>query len=136
MRVVWRLSRLQRVGWRVRWKLSVLPLLSPATGASTGPGRGRLSFGLACNPTARNQVNRKASEPVAAFVVFAGDGCQTGVAVSVGDGLDRRQSRVGLRESSRNSFQHPGTTEIESIQVSEFRITRVRRDYGLQPWLA
>jgi len=71
------------------------------------------------------QVHGERAEPVAAFVVFACNGGQRGVTMALGRGQERSNPRVIRAEPVRDAFEHPGSAEIEAIQVRQLRVGTV-----------
>ena len=71
--------------------------------------RGRSFF---LDPALRCEVNRKTAEPMSAFVMRAGDRCETRAPMRVRRSLQRRSPRIIVWQRRQNSFQHPGAAQV------------------------
>ena len=85
------------------------------------------------DPALRRQVNREAPEPMSAFIMFTGNGGETGASVRIGGRLQRSSPRIVGWQRRENSFQHPRATQIQSIEMRQLRIARIGRDRDRQP---
>ena len=84
-------------------------------------------------PALRRQIHRETPKPVPTFVVLSRDSGKPGVAMFRRSGAKDLHAPIARRQSRRDAFEHPGPTEIESVQVRQFRIARIGHDSGLQP---
>ncbi len=70
---------------------------------------------------------------MAALVVFARNGRESGVPMPCGDGAKYRDAPIPVRQSMRNSFEHPGAAQVQPVNMSELRVGTVGDHARLQP---
>src|SRR5581483_10472972 len=95
---------------------------------------GQLRF-IASSPDSspRREVDGEGAEPVAAFVMLAGHCCETCFAVRSGGGAQCLDARVAVHQAGGDALQHPGTAEVESVEMGQLRIAAIGHDRGVQP---
>ena len=84
-------------------------------------------------PSAGDQVDREAAEPVTALVVLAGDRAQARGAVGGSGRAQRGDPGVGVRQPGGDPLEHPGAREVEAVEVGELAVGGIGHDRRLQP---
>src|SRR5579862_9192021 len=84
-------------------------------------------------PCLRREIHRKGPEPVAAFVMLSGNKGQRCVRMLSGGGEQRRDACIPGRQSVRDTLEHPGTAEVEPVDMGELGIGPVSDHTGRQP---
>src|SRR5207245_2433607 len=78
------------------------------------------------SPT-RYEINRKAAQPVSAFVVFAGHSSEPSAAVVSEGFFEGWDTYVGFGQPRSDALEHPGPAQVQPIDMRKFRIGLVGR---------
>src|SRR6266700_8193674 len=98
--------------------------------------RRRLASGsqsLLRNASFRDEINRKAPQPMTSFVMLASHRCQSSVPVLLGSRPDHGQAFISFGQARSDALQHPCATQVEPIQMCQLGVTGIGRYYGPQP---
>ena len=80
----------------------------------------------------REQINRKRSQPVLAFIVAAGDVGERGLGVGRCRSRQNVSCEIVSRQSGGDAAHAPGAAEIQAIEMNKLRICAIGHDRWLK----